>query len=354
MNNIFSILNCCSVPFISESDEAMINHSSTKKIKERPNVNKLFENKSHIKQLNKKKDNPFENNKETTASNEIISPRFINEGKDDKNSNISNTSKNKNKLFSSFISFSNFPNQISPPIEKEDSGPKLLCSGELFFGKEIIITNKGMIDSVRNKKDSQTFFGLKNTTDYRGIYYNDFVINFRNDDENIDKTDSSTGRVFTIAFQKKTKDFNLYMISDSIIIYYEINDFVYFNNESDYYLLLGNIFISIITKKNNNNLKEITIEIEEEDNRNNNYSFTENDTPITIGRGNCKINIQKPSISKNHGVIEFSKECNMFYFKDCGSTNGSILLMKEDDSLKIKGEMNFKLENIPFKIMELP
>ena len=44
----------------------------------------------------------------------------------------------------------------------------------------------------------------------------------------------------------------------------------------------------------------------------------------------------------------------MFYFKDCGSTNGSILLMKEDDSLKIKGEMNFKLENIPFKIMELP
>ena len=211
-----------------------------------------------------------------------------------------------------------------------------------------------MVNSVRNKTDCQTFFGLKNSTDYRGIFYNDFVINFKNDDENIDKSDSSTGRVFNIAFQKKTKEFNLYMISDSIIIYYEINDFVYFNNENDYYLLLGNIFITIITKKNNNNLKGIDIIIEEDDNKSNYYSFNENDTPITIGRGNCKINIQQPSISKNHGVIEFSKECNKFYFKDCGSTNGSILLMKEDDSLKIKGEMNFKLENIPFKIMELP
>ena len=144
------------------------------------------------------------------------------------------------------------------------------------------------------------------------------------------------------------------MIHDSLIIYYEINDFVYFKNDRDYYLLLGNIFITIITKKNNNNLKGIDIIIEEDDNKSNYYSFNENDTPITIGRGNCKINIQQPSISKNHGVIEFSKECNKFYFKDCGSTNGSILLVKEDDYLKIKGEMNFKLENIPFKIMELP
>ena len=354
MNNILSVLNCCSNPNILQSDESIINHSSTKKIKERPNVNKLFENKSHIKQLNNNKDNPFENNKETTASNELISPHFINEGKDDKNSNISNDSKSNNKIFSSLISFSNFPNQISPPIEKEDNGPKLLCSGELFFDKEIIITNEGMINSLRNKKDCQTFFGLKNQTDYRGIFYNDFVINFKHEEENHNKKDSSTGRVFNIVFQKKTKDFNLYMISDSIIIYYEINDFVYFNNENDYYLLLGNIFITIITKKNNNNLKGIDIIIEEDDNKSNYYSFNENDTPITIGRGNCKINIQQPSISKNHGVIEFSKECNKFYFKDCGSTNGSILLIKEDDSLKIKGEMNFKLENIPFKIMELP
>ena len=143
------------------------------------------------------------------------------------------------------------------------------------------------------------------------------------------------------------------MIHDSIIIHYEINDFVYFNNEKDYYLLLGNTFITIITKKINN-IKGIEIEIEDEDNENKFYSFDENDTPISIGRTNCKIIISKPSISKVHGVIEFSKECNMFYYKDLGSTNGSILLIKEDDNFKLKGEMNFKLENISFKIMELP
>ena len=34
--------------------------------------------------------------------------------------------------------------------------------------------------------------------------------------------------------------------------------------------------------------------------------------------------------------------------------NGSTLLVKEDDNLLIKGEMNLKLENIPFTIMILP
>ena len=35
------------------------------------------------------------------------------------------------------------------------------------------------------------------------------------------------------------------------------------------------------------------------------------------------------------------------------STNGSTLLIKEDDYLKLKGEMNFKLEDISFKIKEV-
>ena len=35
------------------------------------------------------------------------------------------------------------------------------------------------------------------------------------------------------------------------------------------------------------------------------------------------------------------------------STNGSTLLLKEDDYLKLKGEMNFKLEDISFKIKEV-
>jgi hypothetical protein len=356
MNNIFSILECCYQPKI-KIEESMIKHTSTKKISNIPNLNKIFENKNlHNHESKNTRNNPFEQNKETTASNEFISPRFIEEVKYDKSSKISNHSKIKdNNLFSSLISFSNFPIQ-SIRNEKEDIGiigPKLLCSGELFFEKEIIITSEGMIDGLRKKKDCQTFFGIKETTDYRGIYYNDFIINLKNENELVKQKESSTGRVFNISFQKKTRDFNLYMIHDSFIIYYEINDFVYFNNEKDYYLLLGNIFITIVTKKLNN-IKGIDFEIEDEENENQLFSFNENDCPISIGRTNCKITISKPSISKVHGVIEFSKECNMFYYKDLGSTNGSILLIKEDDNFKLKGEMNFKLENISFKIMELP
>ncbi len=36
------------------------------------------------------------------------------------------------------------------------------------------------------------------------------------------------------------------------------------------------------------------------------------------------------------------------------STNGTTLLVKKDDYLKIKGEMNFKLEDVTFKITEMP
>ena len=73
--------------------------------------------------------------------------------------------------------------------------------------------------------------------------------------------------------------------------------------------------------------------------------------PIKIGRINCNINISKPSISKTHSIIDFMDD--NFYYKDCGSTNGSTLLIREDDTLKINGTMSFKLEDISFKIKEV-
>ena len=36
------------------------------------------------------------------------------------------------------------------------------------------------------------------------------------------------------------------------------------------------------------------------------------------------------------------------------STNGTTLLIKKDDFLRIRGEMNFKLEDVTFKIQEIP
>ena len=363
MKDIFYFIECCS-PKIQKSRDTLINHIPTQKLKEQSNPHKVLDEKSKknkIIEQNNIKNNPFELIPQTSASQENISPRFIDGIINDDNNSYHSLSEHKRKFHSSIISFSNFQNNPIQ-IEKEDqgiSGPKILLSGELFFGKEIIITTNGMVNGLREKNDGLAFFGLKNITDYRGTYYNDFVINYQieeEEDKKKRKNDSATGRVFNLSFQKKTKNFTLYMIHDSIIIYYEINNFVYFNNDKDYYLLLGNIFITIITKKNSNeNIpKEFEVEVENEDGKNDLFKFTQNDCPISIGRTDCKICIQKPSISKVHGIIDFSNECKLFYYKDSGSTNGSILLVKEDDYLKIKGEMNFKLENIPFKIMELP
>ena len=302
--------------------------------------------------------NNISNNNNDTNINNNNSNEHI---KNTETNNSKTNSNNKNK--DSILSFSNFP--ISPPresicIPKE---LKLLLSGSLFFDKEIIITNKGMLNGLRNKEDGQVFFGLKNTKDYTGAYYNDFVLNFQYNSNEIN--DTSTSRVFDITFSKKTRDYVFYMIHNSLIVYYTISSSVYFEQDKDYIMLIGNVFATFVVKKIENNKRVINIEIENDEINNNSlvqsnnngnetYSFEESECPITIGRINSKIIINKPSISKNHAVIEFSKSLNKFYYKDLKSTNGSILLLKDDDTLIIKGEMNFKLENVPFKIKEIP
>ena len=84
------------------------------------------------------------------------------------------------------------------------------------------------------------------------------------------------------------------------------------------------------------------------------YSFSEKKSTIKIGRVNYDINICEKCISKIHGIIEFSKINQRFYYKNMSNTNGTTLLVKKGDFLKIKGEMNFKLEDVSFKIQEIP
>ena len=105
-----------------------------------------------------------------------------------------------------------------------------------------------------------------------------------------------------------------------------------------------------INIKNMEKLK-IHIEIKNQNEKTKKYSFGLKDLPIKIGRENCNINIPKPSISKLHSYIYY--ENGVFWYKDEYSKNGSTLVMKKDDYVKIKGKMNFKLEDIPFTIEEI-
>ena len=234
-------------------------------------------------------------------------------------------------------------------------GSKLLLSGELFFWKEIILQTNGIKNSLRKEKDEHVFFGLKNKSNFAGALYNDLIINFFWHQDDVDMIETNTGRVFEIYYNKKTKNYTLKFLHLNLILYYKINNFVYFNTGKEYYLLLGSVFITINVKKTSPIEKTIIIQVEIENNKPIKYSFNQNQAPIKIGRiNNSEIPIFNSTISKRHGIIEYSKNIQCFYYKDMGSTNSSTLLVKEGDNLKIKGEMNFKLEDVPFKIQEIP
>ena len=268
-------------------------------------------------------------------------------------SNISNHTSNKGTIFT--LNDLILINQNQEEEKDYEIGSKLLLSGELFFYKEIIISTNGIKNSLRKeKKDDHVFFGLKNILNSYNDSYNDLIINFFYQKEDSDLIETNTGRVFEIYYNKKGKEYMLHFLHPNLILYYKINNFVYFSIGKEYYFLLGNIFMSICVQKISPIEKIIDIQIEIENEKPYKYTFNQNQAPIKIGRGRSEVNIISPSISKKHGIIEYSKISQTFYYKDMGSTNGSILIIRAGDILKLKGEMNYRLEDVPFKIQEIP
>ena len=230
---------------------------------------------------------------------------------------------------------------------------KLLLRGNLFFNKELIITQYGLINSLRKKTDGQTYFGVSDLKDYTGTFYNDFILNIT-EEKNENEIVSHTGRIFGISYSKITNDYQIYLMNTNYFLNYEINNLFYFQNEKENLIILGKILITIIQREiTKEKFLEIKVEVEGE-NEDKTFNFQKKDSPITIGRANCSINLNYSFISKKHSLIEFSEQYNKFYYKDLMSTNGSVLILKEDDTLKIKGDMKFKLNDINFHILELP
>ena len=118
--------------------------------------------------------------------------------------------------------------------KKMENYSKLLLSGDLFYGKKIIINDCGMINSKRNKQDGYTVFGLTNSVDISGNLNSDFIINFNKDKEQIGNIDTESGKVFEIKFNKKKKEYTLFFINPYLYLYYKINNFLYFYQGIDY------------------------------------------------------------------------------------------------------------------------
>ena len=228
---------------------------------------------------------------------------------------------------------------------------KLVLSGDLFSNETIEINKYGMKNGLRQKNDGLTIFGLKENIENPNIHSCDYYFS---DFEKIDENENRkiTGKVFEIYLNKKDKKYTLYFLHNSLILYYKIKNDVLLNLDKDYFLILGDIFLTIHIKRNSsNNQKMIHIQADFENEKPKKYVFSPSETPIKIGRVNCQVEIKKPSISKLHSIIDYKND--NFYYKDCGSTNGSTLLIREDDSLKIKGKMSLKLGDISFKITEV-
>ena len=303
----------------------------------------------------------------TELNSSIISLKNYNNNKKELNSfNNNNINKNNNHNYNNNtynklnenpsninltqISFGNLDYSFGNNLITSN---KLLLRGNLFFNKELIITQNGLINSLRKKTDGQTYFGVSDLKDYTGTFYNDFILNIT-EEKNENEIVSHTGRIFGISYSKITNDYQIYLMNTNYFLNYEINNLFYFQNEKENLIILGKILMTIIQREiTKEKFLEIKVEVEGE-NEDKTFNFQKKDSPITIGRANCSINLNYSFISKKHSLIEFSEQYNKFYYKDLMSTNGSVLILKEDDTLKIKGDMKFKLNDINFHILELP
>ena len=308
-------------------------------------------------------------------SNKVINNNIINNNiiKITNNNNFLNMNQ-KDLGYISFCAQSNLNKSIS--LIKPLKPKNLILSGNLFFNQILKISQNGLENSLRNKTEFPIYFGTEALVDKNGIAYNDFIVNYsskkkirkRQSNDNKKKTNYQdteenykqneyendnikAGRLFQILYDKSRNEYILNFIHNSLILYYRINKPIYFEFDKEYYFILGNVFLSILVKKiqGKNN---ICVRVETEDQKAEKANFEE-DKKLVIGRSeSCDIEIDKQCISKFHSVIEFDKNVNQYFYKDNNSTNGSTLLIREDDSISIKDCMYFKLEDISFVIKE--
>jgi hypothetical protein len=261
----------------------------------------------------------------------------------------------------------NFKNPIvtksNISTKKVETQKQLILSGDLFYNKKIKITPKGLENTNRINSNNifPIYFGTELDNDSNGVPYNDFIVNFgqnkktestytNNTGKNKSNSIDKGGRIFKIIYDKNNEYYLSFMHS-SLLLYYRISNRVYFENDKEYYFILGNVFISVLVQSNGEKNK-VNVKIEIENQKAEKICF-ENEQKIKIGREeDNEIEIDIQCISKYHSVIEYDDDKKLYYYKDNNSTNGSTLLIKEDDIIPLNGLMHFKLEDISFTIKE--
>lgn len=289
----------------------------------------------------------FNNTFQILKNNQYISFSNMNIFKNNLNNRLFNSYFNSQLGKNSSFYFSGVNDKFDSNFKKIKTRLKL--TGELFANKTLEIDKFGLKRSLKKKLDGIISFGIKGQDELGLNNKYDYIFEPSVVQKINKKRKHNDGKVFDILLDKREKVFVLFYSHPSLLLYYKITNKLNLECDKDYYLILGTIFLSINIKKS---LKvKINIEVELENEKSQKYSFEIKDLPIKIGRSHCNINIPKPSVSKLHSSIDY--ENDNFFYKDENSTNGSTLLIKEDDFLKLRGKMSFKLEDMAFNIRKL-
>ena len=329
MEIIPDIFNCCK----RISRKSSFNQEVTQETKENKS-----ENPSINIKVNSEKEMPV-NKKDIRLSNKNLKIEQKRPSKFSNNSMASQVTFSNMKVKDSSQSNSFIDTEIMNKHE-------LVLSGELFWGKDIIIDCLGLKMGKRKKRDGVTVFGTGSAGKGLGDFNNDFVINIKNSEYN-----KNTSSFFTIEYDKSEEKFFITKIIENVNIFHIIDYEYFLDINFEYSFIIGKIRVDLLLSQENQNQK-FQFKVYDSNNDIVTYDFTEKDIPISIGRSNCRINIKNSSISKIHAAVDFSNNYKRFYIKDMGSTNGTFYSLKYKNRLKLTGEMTFKLLDMNFSISE--
>ena len=376
---------CCK--HSSHSKQTLVTNNNSSNFANSPNnphTPSLTEKETH---LPKNSNTCFDRNNHSTSFKQRIHSSTIKEHNQHQSKQMSVSSNNNNdvspNLNVSLVTFSNIKVKESyrtlPVFDTEIiSSKELRLTGDLFWGKEIMLDRLGVKLNKRRKKDGITYFGVNEGIDSHGNHINDFIINLNKSKGNISNDLVENSSIFSIEYDKLEERFKLNALHNVIPILHLITyDYLIYPNVERSFLI-GKIEMDVVCKlmgnnsnshnnssSNNNNTTETisvsNLNVNEEwglcvkvkGDKEMSYQFSKKDTPISIGRTHSSININNNSISKTHAMIGYSNDSNFFFIKDMGSTNGTYLSMRKWDKIPIIKEMKFKLFESKFTIIEV-
>ena len=238
--------------------------------------------------------------------------------------------------------------------EEIELAPKLTLTdynnSNLFNRKIIKIDASGCNEGLRQKRDGMTIFGLKENEKDKII--NDIILNLK------ENNNFELSKLFVIYYDRKKISYFIQNLNNDIrnnklIMYIRVYD-TYINDEQNYnlkYFLLGHTIISIsILEDNSLNIKVFDNQKDEYDNKCNEYKFHTSNSPISIGRERCLININQKFISRIHANLIYNSYKNQWKIVDGNgkgkfSSHGTWIILSDN-----KFELNSNSSNYEVRI----